>query len=98
IVNGWNNVKDNNVAKSLGFMGSFKPINKVTLVTNVLWGKELATSDDARTLIDGILTFNLNDKVSFMANYDYGKERIPQDLFGFQSCPPVFLQGVAAYV
>ena len=97
VVNGWNNVKDDNTFKSLGFYGSFKPHAKVGLVTNVLWGKEVAESDAARTLLDGILTFNLNEKVAFQANYDYGQDRtVPLLLNG--TGDRVFWQGIAGYV
>jgi hypothetical protein len=97
VVNGWNNVHENNTAKSVGFMGNFKPHAKVGLITNLLWGKEIAGSDDARTLLDGILTFNLNEKVSFMANYDYVQDRGFSSFSGI-SGPRVFWQGVAGYI
>jgi len=97
IVNGWNNVRDNNTAKSVGFVGTFKPGKKWTLVTNALIGKEVATTDNARQLYDGILTFNANDKLSFMANYDYGRDKGANLLPGV-SGPRVFWQGVAGYV
>jgi hypothetical protein len=97
VVNGWNNVRDNNTAKSVGFSGNFKPMKKLGLITNVLWGKEVTGSDDPRTLLDGILTYTLNDKVSFMANYDYVQDHLAPSLVG-QSGPRVFVQGIAGYI
>jgi len=96
VVNGWNNVRDNNTAKSVGFVGTFKPTSKWTLVTNVLVGKESATTDSSRTLLDGILTFNVNDDLSLMANYDFGKDHGPDLLPGVQG-PEADWQGIAAY-
>jgi hypothetical protein len=97
LVNGWNNVKDDNTAKSLGFMGNFKPHSKVGLVTNVLWGKEVEGSDASRTLFDGILTYTYNDKLALMANYDYGMDRTIPAGFGFNA-QRVFWQGIAGYI
>jgi hypothetical protein len=105
LVNGWNNVKDQNSAKSIGFMGNFKPHEKIGVITNVLWGKEFQNADDARSLLDLIVTFNLNDKVSFMGNYDYVRDRVPSGL-SIVPCSPrgldpgcvIFWQGIAGYV
>jgi hypothetical protein len=97
VVNGWNNVKDNNTAKSLGFTGSFKPHSKIGLVTNVLWGKEVTGSDESRTMLDGVLTYTHNDKLSFMANYDYMQDRTPPVTVG-GSTDRIFVQGFAGYV
>jgi hypothetical protein len=97
IVNGWNNVRDNNTAKSVGFVGTFKPSSKWTLVTNILVGKENPATDQSRILLDGILTFNLNDDIAFMANYDFGKD-YGLDLLPGVRGPEVNWQGVAGYV
>jgi len=105
VVNGWNNVNDNNSAKSIGFMGNFKPHEKIGLITNALWGKEQSGDAHNRTLLDAILTFNLNEKVSFMANYDYVKDRMA-DGPAILPCTPrgtvagcaIFWQGIAGYV
>jgi Putative beta-barrel porin-2, OmpL-like. bbp2 len=73
LVNGWNDVKDNNSAKTFGAQFTAKPSAKVTLVGGGLVGKEGA-SEDTRVLVDTILTLAPTSKVSFMGNYDYGKE------------------------
>jgi hypothetical protein len=95
VVNGWNNVRDNNTAKSVGFVGTFKPSKQWTLVTNVLVGKEVG--DNSRTLLDGILTFNVNDEISLMANYDFGKDYGADILPGVRG-PEANWQGIAGYV
>jgi len=97
VVNGWNNVRDTNTAKSVGVVGTFKPHSKLTVVGNGLWGKENPATDDARSLYDVIVTFNLNDDISFMANGDYGKDKGNNILPGV-SGPTAFWQGVAGYV
>jgi hypothetical protein len=105
VVNGWDNVKDNNAAKSIIFSGNFKPMSKFGVITNFMWGKEVQGSDDARSLVDLIATFNPNDKVSFMANYDYVKDHTAPGL-SIVPCSPrgsdpgcsVFWQGIAGYV
>jgi hypothetical protein len=95
-VNGWNNVKDNNTAKSFGFVGTFKPQEKWTLVTNFLVGKENPNTDDARQLFDAILSYNHNDDLAFMANYDYGRDK-GDELIPGVSGPRVTWQGIAGY-
>jgi putative OmpL-like beta-barrel porin-2 len=96
VVNGWNNVRENNAAKSVGFVGVFKPINKVRVTTNVLVGRENliafgipSTGDGYRQLFDGVVTYSPADRVSLMANYDYTRDKAMG--------PGVFWQGVAAY-
>src|SRR5215471_14705255 len=46
VVNGWNNVRDNNGDKSIGLMATFKPSEKLTLTENYLGGKESPIDND----------------------------------------------------
>jgi len=98
VVNGWDNVRDNNTAKSVGFVGTFKPLDTLTFTTNVLVGKETTTvfavgnqnpADGYRQLFDGVVTFKPTERVSLMTNYNYTRDKS----FG----PGVFWQGVAVY-
>jgi hypothetical protein len=96
VVNGWDIVRENNTAKSVGVVGVFKPINNVVLTTNALFGKESRDQfgtppplDGSRQLVDGVLTFTPSNRVSLMANYDYTRDT--------SLGPGVFWQGVAAY-
>ena len=99
VVNGWNNVKDNNTAKSVGFMGTFKPHEKVTLVTNFLWGKESSAIPDAREMYDGTLMITLTDRITFMANYDYGRDHFAaSSIIPGITGPAAHWQGVAGYL
>jgi hypothetical protein len=65
-------------------------------VTNVLVGKENPATDQSRTLLDGILTFNVNDDFALMANYDFGKDYGP-DLFPGVRGAEANWQGIAGY-
>jgi len=96
VVNGWDNVRDNNTAKSVGVVGIFKPIDKVGVTANVLIGRENridfgipSTGEGYRQLFDGTLSYTPISRVSLMANYDYGRDK--------SMGPGVFWQGVAAY-
>jgi len=96
VVNGWDNVRENNTAKSVGVVGVFKPASKVVLTTNALFGKEgrdqfgtPPPADGTRQLFDGIVTYAPHSRVSLMANYDYTRDT--------SLGPGVFWQGVAAY-
>jgi hypothetical protein len=91
VVNGWNNVRDTNTDKSVGLLGSFKPTERLALTANYLFGKENPATDDTRQVFDGVATYTISpDRVSLMANYDYGFDR---DFSGDR----VIWQGIAAY-
>jgi hypothetical protein len=89
VVNGWNNVVDNNAAKTVGVQTIVKPIGRLTWIQNYMVGNELADGNAPRHLVDGIATFEVNSKLSFMANYDYGMDR--------QTLNRVRWQGAALY-
>jgi len=72
VVNGWNNVRDNNTGKSVGVMVTLKPTDKLTLTENYLMGSESPVSDNRRHMFDSITTYTVGSKLSVMANYDYG--------------------------
>jgi putative OmpL-like beta-barrel porin-2 len=77
LVNGWNNVQDNNSGKTWGVGAILKPSAKVTLAQNLMGGAEQAdNSRDKRFLTDTTLTVSPTDKLSLMANYDYGKDTV----------------------
>jgi hypothetical protein len=89
VVNGWNNVVDNNAGKTVGIQTIVKPIGRLTLIQNYMVGNELADGNAARYLVDGIATLDVSSRLSFMANYDYGMDR--------QSQARVRWQGAALY-
>jgi hypothetical protein len=102
LVNGWNNVEDNNGGKTAGLSLTMKPTPKLTIIQNYTGGPE---QDDSvpllpgitgkhffRHLSDTIVTYNINTKVFLMGNYDYAIER--QRTTGGK----VHWQGLAAYL
>ena len=91
ITNGWNNIVDNNTGKTVVGGVTIKPTSAVSIVGQYMTGPEkTGTNDDWRHLFDGIVTAAVNDKMTFTANYDYGREK-----FGTSS---VSWQGLAAYL
>jgi len=79
IVNGWNDVSDNNLGKSYMASITFKPTSQFSIIENYIGGPEQAesaTNNPWRTLSDTIITFTPNSTISLMANYDYTKDTI----------------------
>jgi Putative beta-barrel porin-2, OmpL-like. bbp2 len=90
VVNGWNDVVDNNSAKTVGVQATIKPIPALSIVQNYMTGPEQAGNDDDwRQLSDTVVTYTASPMVSVMANYDYGKDT----LLG----TGVHWQGIAGY-
>jgi len=75
--NGWNNSTDNNSQKTWGFAATIKPTPALSIVQNYMIGPEQTdNTDDWRHLSDTTITYTVNDKVSVMGNYDYGRDGI----------------------
>jgi hypothetical protein len=74
VVNGWDNVKENNAGKSVGFSANIKPQGKVGLIANFLYGNESATTDNKRQLYEGILNLNLIPRLTLSGDYVYGRD------------------------
>jgi Putative beta-barrel porin-2, OmpL-like. bbp2 len=92
LVNGWNNVVDNNTGKTLGLGFNWSPQKRVNWVFNYMAGPEQANNNSNwRSLWDTTVTVVANDKVTFMGNYDYGFERVSPNSF-------VHWTGVAGYM
>jgi hypothetical protein len=90
VVNGWNNVLENNGAKTFGAQAIFKPTAALSLVQNYMAGPEQPDNTvDWRQLSDTIVTYVVNPKLSVMGNYDYGTDTV--------AGARVHWQGVAAY-
>jgi len=81
VVNGWNNVKDNNDAKTLIGSVTVKPTGKLTLIGNYIVGKEQAENADGgtRNLIDVVASYAASDKLSVLGNFDYGHDKVTGD-------------------
>jgi hypothetical protein len=90
LVNGWNNVVDNNRGKTYGVQAVLKPTSKLTLIQNYMTGPEQPdNNDDWRHLWDTTVIYNVTPSLSLMANYDYGFDRV--------AGARVHWQGLAAY-
>src|SRR6059036_576916 len=77
VVNGWNDVVDNNSGKTLGFQAVVKPVSRLTIVQNYMVGKEQTNNTlDRRHLVDTTVTLAVTPSFSLMANYDYGMDRL----------------------
>jgi hypothetical protein len=74
VVQGWNNIYDNNSGKTFGFNGAYA-WKKVTW-TNVYYvGPEKShTNKGIRNLYDTTVAINQTDKLSYYLNFDYGHE------------------------
>jgi len=92
VTNGWNNVVDNNTGKTYGVGLSWTPTPKFSLAQNYMTGPEQAnTNDPWRHLSDTIVTVSPWSQLSFIVNFDYGRDR-PAG-----TNTPVFWTGVAGY-
>lgn len=90
LVNGWNNVIENNGAKTFGAQVIVKPTAALTLVQNFMAGPEQPdNSVDWRRLWDTTVTYAVTPKLSVMGNYDYGSDTV--------AGAPVHWQGFAGY-
>ncbi|HEY0004779.1 MAG TPA: outer membrane beta-barrel protein [Pyrinomonadaceae bacterium] len=92
VVNGWNNVEENNRGKTYGLALTYKPISRLTFTQNYTGGPEQDDDDrNWRHFFDTILSYNINDRLKLMGNYDYGFDRLADG-------SGVRWQGVAAYL
>ena len=95
-VNGWNNVVDNNTAKTYGMSLGWNPNKKVSVTENYMAGPEqLNNNSDWRQLTDTVVTYNPNAKLGYILNFDYGHDTQHSLL-----APPksVYWTGIAGYV
>jgi Putative beta-barrel porin-2, OmpL-like. bbp2 len=92
IVNGWNNIADNNSGKTLGLQFGWNPTKKIAVVQNYMVGPEqFKDNGDIRQLWDTVVTYNPTTKLSLMGNFDYGRDT-PNG-----TTTAVWWSGIAAY-
>ena len=97
VVNGWNNLGENNTGKTAWGQIILKPSSAFTFIQNYTGGPEQAgDNSDWRHLSDTQVMWTASPMVSFMANYDYGRDTLPA--VGKTPATDVHWQGVAAYV
>jgi len=75
VVQGWNNIYDNNSGKTFGLTGAYA-WKKVTWSNVYYEGPEKAkTNKGIRNLFDTTVAVNATDKLSYYINFDYGREK-----------------------
>jgi hypothetical protein len=75
LVNGWNNLTDNNAGKTIGLTGAATS-SKANWYINYYYGPEnFGTSVGKTSLIDTTITLTPVNKLSAYINYDYGQSR-----------------------
>jgi hypothetical protein len=94
LVNGWNNVVDNNSGKTVGASFGWNPNKKLAVTQNYMVGPEMTgTNSHWRQLTDTVVAYNLTSKLTLQTNFDYGRgDHIPS------LSRPVYWTGVAGYV
>jgi hypothetical protein len=98
LVNGCNNSVDNNSGKTTGFSAAWTPNAKFGVTENYLVGPEqLNDNSDFRHLTDTVVTYTPNAKLSLMANFDYGHDRVLAPGPGLLTAP-VWWTGLAGYI
>lgn len=100
LVNGWDNAKDNNRGKSLGFQLAVAPAPRVSVTANYLGGPEQTdTGDHLRHIVDLVASVKATQAVTLTANYDYGREaQVALAETAGGGVKDVTWQGVAGYV
>ena len=74
LVNGWDNVRDNNRSKSVGAQLAVTPAEGVTVLINYLGGAERDSSSDLRHIVDIAAGYKIHPRFSVGVNFDYGRE------------------------
>ena len=100
LVNGWNNVLDNNTGKTYGIGFGWNPSKKFGIVQNYMVGPEQnSLNHNVRQLSDTVITYSPTSRLSFIVNGDYGRgDRILTNPTTNSFSPPVFWTGVAGYI
>jgi Putative beta-barrel porin-2, OmpL-like. bbp2 len=94
LVNGWNDIVDNNSGKTVGIQFGWNPTKKIGFVQNYMVGPEEPNNNlNKRQLWDTILTYTVTPKLSLMWNFDYGRG---DRMAGVAN--PVWWSGIAGYV
>jgi len=75
LVNGWDNVKDNNSSKSFGAQLTFTPTKTVTVVANYMGGpEENDDNHDLRNVVNVNAQWKLSDLTALTVDVVYGTE------------------------
>ncbi|HEX9119464.1 MAG TPA: porin [Terriglobales bacterium] len=94
VVNGWNDIYDNNTGKTYGVTFGWNPTKKISIAQGYMFGPETAgTNAHWRQLSDTVVTYSPTGRLTTSLNFDYGRgDRVT----GIPT--PVFWTGIAGYV
>jgi len=100
VVNGWDDVVDNNRAKTIEAELNYYATDKLSFTANGIFGPERSDSDkDFRNVIDLVATYQATDKLTLKANYDYGWEKNGMSASaGLPSDKDAYWDGIAGYI
>jgi hypothetical protein len=77
VVNGWNNVHDNNDGKTVGGTVAVTATDKITFIQSYMVGAEQEDNDDdVRHLFDTVVTYKATPQATFLANFDYARDKV----------------------
>ena len=76
LVNGWNNVEDNNTGKTVGLTSAITGKKAMWAVNYYVGPEKTNTNQGIRNFVDTVLLLTPSDKVNAYVNYDYGHERL----------------------
>lgn len=74
VVNGWDNVIDNNDGKTFTGQAVFTPADVFSLTVNGIFGPEQNNSSNERWVIDVVSTLKPFKNFTLLGNFDYGHE------------------------
>jgi hypothetical protein len=81
VLNGWQNIRENNQAKALGTQIQWKPTDKLLINSSTFYGNEQPTDSVKRRRYfhDFYVTYAATDKLSLALVFDVGKQEKAQD-------------------
>jgi hypothetical protein len=75
VLNGWNNVKDNNGSKSVAGQLAVSPTSRVSIIGTWIGGAEQTDVAGWRNLVDAIVNVQLTDALKLQLNADIARDR-----------------------
>lgn len=76
LVNGWNNVRDNNDDKTVGISVGYSPTDRFSFTQNYMVGKEMEDEDGVRHLFDTVVSYTASEQLQVIGNFDYGRDAV----------------------
>jgi hypothetical protein len=77
VVNGWNDVRDNNASRTLGLSVAVKPNTRFSLTQHFMTGPEQSDNEqDRRSLVDAVATFAATPSIALLGEALYGHDTL----------------------